>query len=135
MSTQTKIYTYVTEADTTKLLWQAQDDEWIRLTLRLETVGPVAIGHSDALLPATSGKGRVLPTNEDIYVDLSPSSRLYIASAAVDLVSVHVNAIPGLEQLLRVLSGAHAGSGGSLPKISEQIKIGNFGFTMPKKMR
>jgi hypothetical protein len=130
MATSTQIYTYTTQPGVTQLFRRALPDEWLEIILRLETAGPVAIGHLEELAPVQSGRGRLLPSNEDIIVKLSPSSTLYILSAGIDRVSIEINAIPGLEDLLKAIgaSSGHANQGSS-----EKVNIGGFGFEMPKK--
>lgn len=131
MATSTEVHTYITQPGVTQLLRRALPDEWIEIVLRLETAGPVAIGHAEELAPVLSGRGRVLPTNEDIVVKLSPSSSLYILSAGIDRISIQVNAIPGLEDLLKAIGAAQAGHANQ--GSSEKVNIGGFGFNMPKK--
>jgi hypothetical protein len=134
MATQTKVYTYVTTpSQGTQVLVASPDNEWLDVELRLETAGPVVVGTDQALTPLIGGPGRILPANQDIVVRLSPGTRLYILSDTADRVSVQINAVPGLEQLLSVIQGSPTASRKSAP--TEVPNIGSFGFTMPAATR
>jgi hypothetical protein len=131
MATQTQVYTFTTQAGVTQLLRRTLPDEWLEITLRLETAGPVSVGHLEDLAPVSSGRGRLLPSTDDVIIKLSPSSSLYILSQSVDRVAVEINAIPGLEDLLKAIGAAQAGV--SSQRNTEKVNIGGFGFEMPKK--
>lgn len=134
--TQTMIYTLQTNPTSgtgTQLVYQTQPDEWIRVTLRLETGGPVVIGHLSNLRPTTSGKGRLLPSDEDIIVDLSPTSKLFIAAEGVERVGVHITSLPGLGMVLDAIMGMGGGGGGKREAVGEKsVPLGRFGFGRAK---
>jgi hypothetical protein len=131
MATQTQVFTFTTEPGSTTPVRRALPNEWLEMTLRLETAGPVAIGHLEDLGPAGSGKGRLLPQGADVIVKLSPGSSLYVFSASVDRVSIHINAIPGLDELLAAIGTKQQKT--SAQATSSQPNLGSFGFNMPGK--
>lgn len=134
MSTQTQVYTFFTNpSEETQLLFAALPTEWITVTCHLETAGPVSVGTSQSLAPVASGKGRLLPSNEDAVFQLSPSSRLYILSDTVNRVGIQIEASPWLEQMFRLMqhSATPGGPKTAPPNSEKQVPIGKFGFTMP----
>jgi hypothetical protein len=94
---QTDIYTYFTKAGETRLLTSAK--RWTLVRLTLENAGPVAIGTKQTITPVLSGKGRLLPTGEEIQFTLAPGNRLFIAAEAVNRVSVTIEPIAYLDQI------------------------------------
>ena len=95
---RTEIYTYFTRPNgQTELLYSAES--WVRLKLTLETAGPVAVGHSAALQPTLSGRGRLLDTGTEFEAYLPRGTRIYVISETVNRVSVTVEPIPWLEQI------------------------------------
>lgn len=136
MSTQSQVFSFITQPGTTGLLRETLPDEWLEMHLFLQTAGAVIVGDTEDLLPVVSDKGMQLPFQISVTFKLSPSSRLYIASTAVNTVAVRLNAIPGLEQILKVI-----GKAGGVPEparkatTTEQVDIGKFGFVMPPKRR
>jgi len=135
----TTLYTYFTNPlilSGTQLIYANNDKDWTRLTLRLETAGPVAVGQVQELYPPTSGKGRLLPIGEDITITMSPSTRIYITSDTVNRVVVQIEAFPWLLQLLLGIEQIMGGVlGKAAPKPSEgpKVDIGGFGFNMLRK--
>jgi hypothetical protein len=106
---QTNISTYfTTQIGTTQLLYNA-DKEWVTLILRLETAGPVVIGEKQNLVPVLAGKGRLLPTDDDVEFILPKGQRLYIAASAVNRVAFTVEPLPLLQQILYVLEHGFGG--------------------------
>ncbi len=99
---RTQAYTYFTRApkpgEQPAVLYNG-DRLWVRVKLMLETAGPVVVGQSASLLPINSGKGILLPTNQQIEIVISKGSRLYIAASGVNRVKVVIEPIPWLEQI------------------------------------
>lgn len=92
-------YTYITDgAGRTKVLYNG-DRLWSRVVLTLETAGPVVVGTREDIVPVLSGKGRLLVTNLPTEFTIAKTSRLYIASTALNRVSVTIEPLPWLEQI------------------------------------
>lgn len=89
-----KAYTVLVDSTKTKLLLSVQ--QWTKVTLRLESAGPVAFGNQEDLFPLASGKGRLLSKDTDVIVTMVPQSRLYIASDSFQRVAVQVEPYPWL---------------------------------------
>ena len=137
MATGTRIYTFLTvPTEGTQLLIRSLPDEWLEIVLRLDTVGPVAIGTSQDILPSTSGKGMLLPANQETRVHLSPDATLFIAAETVNRVGVQINAIPAIEQLLSLIATSGRTTQAAAQRaVTESVPIGNFGFVGAKKKR
>jgi hypothetical protein len=91
--------TYFTKAGPTRQLYTA-DRKWAKVTLLLQTAGPVAVGFSQTITPVLSGKGILLATLVPAEFRVARGNKLWIASTAVNRVSVQVEEEPWLEQLL-----------------------------------
>jgi len=98
---QTQFQTYLTNRLGTQLLYSAED--WMRVTMRLETAGPVAIGTKQDIAPALSGLGRLLPTGDDITFVLPRGDRLFIVASATNRVAWQLEPIPWLQQILMAM--------------------------------
>lgn len=97
----TQIKTYFTNRLRTQLLYTAED--WVRITMRLETAGPVSVGTDQDLGPVLGGSGRLLPVGDDITFTLPRGDMLYIIAAAANRVSYQVEPIPWLQQILMAM--------------------------------
>ena len=95
-SGRTEISTYFTKPGGDFLLYQAEG--WVRLRLMLETAGPVAVGSRDAVAPALSGKGILLPRDVEITFPLTKGNRIFITSGAVNRVRFIIEPIPWADQ-------------------------------------
>ena len=62
-----QIRTYLTTPGPSVVLYNG-DRMWARLTLTLETAGPVAVGEQSAIVPVTSGKGQLLQALSLIHI-------------------------------------------------------------------
>lgn len=91
------------------------DRLWARVTLTLETAGPVAVGFMSQITPVLSGRGQLLMTGEPTVFDVAKGNRLYIAATAVNRVKFSVQPLPWLEQISALL-GRMAGGFGRLVK-------------------
>jgi hypothetical protein len=82
------------------------DRFWARVTLTLETAGPVSIGNSTKLLPVLGGGGRLLVTNQPVTITVAKGTRLYVASTGVNRIGRVVEPLPWLEQITGILGSA-----------------------------
>ncbi len=139
---ETNFSTYLTKTEGTYQLVPNTSQNWLQVTLRLQTAGVVVIGQNANLQPTTSGQGRVLPVGEDITFTLPPLTTLYIASNTVNRVAVMITPFPWLSQILAAVSAVGRIPGsvvpGQTPPIMPQgappankVDIGNFGFESP----
>jgi hypothetical protein len=101
----TQVYTHFTRVGGTALLYSCPANDWIEIILRLESAGPVAVGTTEDLAPPTTGKGRLLPLNEDVRFTLPPGGRFFIAASAINRVAVEIQPFPWLAQILLKLFG------------------------------
>lgn len=101
-------YTYFTQIPTTGQQSTVQlytaDRTWAKVTLTLETAGPVAVGTVANLTPVLGGLGIILPVGVPLSWTLAKGSKLYIASTSVNRVKVQVDSIPWLAKITHVLS-------------------------------
>lgn len=95
----TEIYTYFTRPNNKSNLFYTAE-KWIKVSLLLETGGPVAVSTRQDILPVLSGKGISLRTGEVRTWDLERGDRLYIASTSSNRVQVITQPIPWLESIL-----------------------------------
>jgi hypothetical protein len=123
----TNIQTFFTTTFGTSLLLYAAED-WVNITLRLETAGPVTVSTREDVVPVLSGKGRLLPTDTDVTFTLPRGDRLFIAAESVQRVAFTVEPVPWLGQILMAMDkgfgalvqsfiGIIPGLGGILPGI------------------
>lgn len=101
---RTFIDTYFTKAGDTQIIFNG-DRQWTRVTLVLETAGPVAVGTAQSITPVLSGKGQLLTTNVPITFTIAKGSRLYVAANGVNRIKRSIEAVPWLEQITGLLSG------------------------------
>lgn len=88
------------------------DNMWARVTLTLETAGPVAVGNLTSISPVLSGKGQLLETDTPVSFWIAKGTRLYIAATGINRVKRVVEPIPWLETitgLVGALLGAARG--------------------------
>lgn len=96
--------TYFTKQVDTNIIYNG-DRQWARVTLMLETAGPVAVGTSQNIRPVLSGKGQLLTTNVPATFTIAKGSRLYVAANGVNRVKRSIEPVPWLEQITAILSG------------------------------
>lgn len=96
-----RIETYFTNRLGSQLLYSAED--WVRVTLRLETAGPVAVSTAQEIAPVLSGKGRLLPVGDEITFILPKGDRLFIVAASSNRVSWQIEPVPWLQQILMAM--------------------------------
>lgn len=104
---RTQITTYFTKAGVTPtpILYNG-DRMWAKVTLTLETAGPVAVGNMAEITPVLSGRGQLLATNVPTPFTIAKGTRLYIASTSVNRVKVLVEPLPWLEQITALVGQA-----------------------------
>lgn len=90
------------------------DRLWARITLTLETAGPVAVGQNQQLTPVLSGKGQLLQTNVPTVFNVGKGNKIYVAATTVNRIKVCVEAIPWLETITGLLNSVLGSLGGSV---------------------
>lgn len=96
------ISTFFTKVGLTETLYPG-DRLWAKVTVTLETAGPVAVGTKQRLTPVLGGAGTLLATNTPTSFTISRGDRLYIAATSVNRVKVVIESFPWLEQLVGLL--------------------------------
>lgn len=98
----TDAFTYITRVpginDPTPILYNG-DRPWAKVTLLLETAGPVVVGTKADLAPVLSGKGTLLVTNVPSEFTIAKGSRLYVLATAVNRIGVKIEPLPWLEEI------------------------------------
>lgn len=84
--------------DATQIIYNG-DRLWGRITLTLETAGPVSIGTMSNLDPVLGGNGTLLTTNAPVVFDIYKGTRLYVLATGVNRIKVVVAPIPWLEMI------------------------------------
>ncbi len=98
---RTQISTGLTMPGQSTLIYSAT--EWVTVRLGLQSAGPVVAGTDPNLFPVGQGKGAILPSNRDMIMILAPSDRLYLASDALNSVTVIIEAVPEIVLLQNVI--------------------------------
>ena len=107
--TNVETYTYFTKIPTggadpgTQLLYTA-DRAWVKLTLTLETAGPVSVGQSANLLPVLGGVGVLLPSGTPLSWTLAKGNKFYIASTSINRVKVQIEPFAWLQAITNLVS-------------------------------
>lgn len=98
----TDSFTYFTRAssatDAAVILYNG-DRDWAKVTLLLETAGPVVVGTRAELAPVLGGSGRLLRTDIPVELTIAKGTRIYILATAVNRVAVTIEPWPWLEQI------------------------------------
>lgn len=106
----TEIFTYNTyvgspdPSGATPILYNG-DRNWAKVTLTLDTAGPVVVGNRADLAPIFSGKGWTLTTGEPVTFTIAKGTRLYVLSSSVNRVKVEIAPVPWLEQITALAEG------------------------------
>jgi len=110
----TDIYTYFTlPTGQNELLYSAE--AWVKISLVLETAGPVAVSTRESVIPVLSGKGILLdPSGVPSVFSIPKGNRVFISSESVNRVKVFVEPIPWLEQILFHVENGFSGLKGIL---------------------
>ncbi len=86
---------------------------WAKVTLTLETAGPVAVGNLSSITPVLSGKGQLLETDKPTDFFIAKGTRLYIAAAGINRVKRVIEPIPWLEVITGLIGGVLRALGGA----------------------
>jgi hypothetical protein len=109
--------TYITKVPVTgeppQIIYNG-DRLWARVTLTLETAGPVAVGENQQLTPVLSGKGQLLQTGVATTFNIGKGNKLYVAATTVNRIKVLVEAVPWLETITGLLTSVLGSMGGSV---------------------
>jgi len=128
---KTDLYTMFTTAiGETREFYSAQS--WVKITLRLETAGPVAVSTREQLLPVLSGLGTLL-SDEDLVFVLSKGNRLYYAAEAVNRIRVVIEPIAygteitrnqthGTIDIVKTLVNGFNGLGAAMGRVRQQLQ-------------
>jgi hypothetical protein len=81
------------------------DRTWAKITLTLETAGPVAVGNMSAIAPVLSGKGQLLETDVPTVFFIGQGTRLYVSAAGVNRVKRVIEPVPWLETIAGLVKG------------------------------
>lgn len=99
---RTLIQTYFTSlpnvGEATPILYNG-DRLWARITLTLETAGPVAIGTQSNIDPVLSGKGQLLQTGVPVVFDVMKGTRLYVLATGINRIKFVTSPLPWLEMI------------------------------------
>lgn len=101
--TRSKIYTYFTGNDGASVVLYNGDRQWAKLTLTLETAGPVCVGDASTISPVLSGKGQLLQTGIPTEFTIAKGTRLYIAATSISRVKVEIAPYPWMEQIVGLI--------------------------------
>jgi hypothetical protein len=77
----------------------AADRLWVKLTLVLETAGPVAVGNQSGLAPVLSGKGQLLETDVPSTFYLAKGERMFVLATGINRIKRVIEPIPWLETI------------------------------------
>lgn len=75
------------------------DNMWAKVTLTLETAGPVVVGNLSGITPVLSGKGQLLETDQPTTFTIAKGTRLYVAATGINRIKRVVEPFPWLETL------------------------------------
>jgi hypothetical protein len=99
-----KIFTFFTTAGKTLNVYNG-DRLWAKVTLTLETAGPVSVGEQADLQPVLSGRGLLLQTGIPAVFNVAKGNILYVAAASTNRIGVVVEAYPWLEIITGGVTG------------------------------
>jgi len=98
------------------------DRQWAKVTLTLETAGPVAVGESSQLTPVLSGKGQLLQTGVPTVFNIAKGNKLYVAATGANRISVVVEPYPWLETITGLFTSFMAAVRGAPAVVSALTK-------------
>lgn len=108
---KTFIDTYFTkvpvDGEPTDIIYNG-DRAWAKITLTLETAGPVAVGNSSSITPALSGKGQLLETDVPTTFFIGKGTRLYVTATGVNRVKRVIEPFPWLETIAGLIGSVIA---------------------------
>lgn len=94
------------------------DRMWAKVTLILETAGPVAVGNMADLTPVLSGKGQLLETDVPTIFYIAKGTVLYIAAAGINRVKRILEPVPWLETITGLVTSI---AGGAAPSLAKRV--------------
>ena len=94
----TTLSTVFTKAGAITLLYSAER-AWMRLTITLETAGPVEVSSVSNFKPFLSGKAQALQTGVPLIYDCAKGSRVWVGAGTVERLKLTVQPLPWLEQI------------------------------------
>jgi len=116
------IFTYFTKADATTEILYNGDRMWAKVTLTLETAGPVAVGQSSALVPVLTGTGQLLETGVPTVFDVAKGNIIYIASTSINRVKVVLSPYPWMETIVGRIGAVVASLSGTVTAAMEAVR-------------
>lgn len=114
----TEIYTLFTIVGQ-QLFYSAEN--WVWVTLTLETAGPVAVSTRADVLPVLSGKGMILATNIPARFLLPKGDRLTIAANAVNRVNVQIEPYPFYDGIIQGMGTIVDAIRALVPSLASQL--------------
>jgi hypothetical protein len=104
---KTEVNTYIAKpaSDGTAAVLYNGDRQYARVTLVLETAGPVVVGTKQQLYPVTSGKGERLDTGVPFTFNIAKGDRIWVATTSINRIKVQIGPVPWLEQITGLLGG------------------------------
>lgn len=121
---RTQVDTYFTRVpvagEPTDIVYNG-DMVWAKITLTLETAGPVAVGNLSSIIPALSGRGQLLETDVPTVFFIAKGTRLYITATGVNRVKRVVEPIPWLETITGLVSSLLRGAGAAVSSVRSKI--------------
>lgn len=109
--------TFFTKVGGTTVIYTA-DRMWCKVTLTLQTAGPVAVGQFAQLDPVTSGRGQNLQPGVPTTFNVAKANNLYVAATAINAISLLVEPYPWLETLTGLLTTL---TGGALSSVAAAV--------------
>jgi len=104
----TETNTLITQAGVTNgvppILYNG-DRNWAKVTMILETAGPVAVSTRANFLPLLSGKGTLLTTDDPFTMTIAKGTRIWYAASSINRVKIIIEPLPWLEQITALLQG------------------------------
>jgi hypothetical protein len=97
-ATKTRMSDYFTVPGDTRLLYTAEG--WVHVRLLLQNAGPVAVGMDQNITPVLSGRGRLLPTGQEIRFNLTRGDRLFIAAESINRVSFTIEPLQPVDRIV-----------------------------------
>jgi hypothetical protein len=95
-------YNFLTKTGSTQLLLSLP--QWTKITMRLNTAGPVVVGTREQLDPVISGKGAPLVTDQEFEMLIGPNTRVYYFATGINSVTIKVEAIPWMLTIASLIS-------------------------------
>lgn len=98
------------------------DRLWARVTLTLETAGPVAVGNQSNLVPVLSGSGQLLETDVPMTFVVAKGDRLFVAATGINRIKRVIEPFPWLENITAILTNIAASVGGVVGQAVQALR-------------